>query len=130
MIGILEREPLQFTLEPKHLLLGLDGSLRGWGFRCQPAPQPEGELFEVGVGLGRGAEHLQAFVFAHRIHFRGGELPQPYHPSRGIPPPDPRRLKNPRQEPLQGVFSALMDPDYLEKSRCGEGDSVSDQRQT
>ena len=26
---------------------------------------------------------------------RGGELPQPYHPKRGIPPPDPRPRKNP-----------------------------------
>ena len=31
--------------------------------------QPEGDLFEVGVGLGDGSDHLEAFVFTHRIRF-------------------------------------------------------------
>ena len=75
--------------------------------------QPQGERSELQVGIGDGTEHLLAFVFAHRIRLRGGELPQPYHPRCGIPPPGPGPVKNTRQEPRRGVFSAWVDPNYL-----------------
>ena len=86
LFGIFEREPLELAPKPKQLLLGPESGFGCRGFQGEPAAQPEGEIFEIGVGLGRGAEHLQAFVFAHRIRFRRGELPQPYHLGRGIPP--------------------------------------------
>ena len=77
LFGILERKPLQFALEPEGLLLGLDGGLQRGGFLGQLPPQLEGELSEARVGLGDRSEHLLAFVFAHWIRSRGGELPQP-----------------------------------------------------
>ena len=91
-VGTKELEPLQLAPKPKQLLLGLDGGFGRQGFRGQTAPQPEGELLEVGVGLGRSAEQLEAFVFVHGT----GEGNCPNHTTRlRFPPADPHPRKNP-----------------------------------
>lgn len=52
-----------------------------------------------------GLEYLLVFVFVHRIRLRGGELPQPYHLERGIPPPAGRPRKKPAPPSPVEAFS-------------------------
>ena len=73
-----ERKPLQLALEAEGLLLDLEGGLQRGGFRSQLPPQPEGDLFEPGVGIGGDAKDLLVFVLAHRTQHttRGGFPPE------------------------------------------------------
>ena len=112
-VGTRELEPLQFAPKPKHLQFGLESGFGHRGFRCQPAAKSEGELFEVGVGLGRGAEHLEAFVFAHGIDGGAGNCPKHTTSNAGFRLQTPGPVKNPRQDPLQGVISLEVDLEHL-----------------
>ena len=78
-------------------------SPRGEKGRLAP-PQPEGELFEAGVGLARGAEHHLAFVFTHRIGDEAGNCPNLATRDVTFRLQTSGPVKNSRQEPRRGRF--------------------------
>ncbi len=57
------------------------------------------------MGLGRGAEQLEAFVFAHGIGGVAGNRPNDTTSAASFPPAAGRLRKNSRQEPRRDVFS-------------------------